>query len=345
MSAPNLPSHESGFSLVELMVSVVLGLLLLAGAVATYLASSRSYQEVEQVSALAENAHYAEQLISDALLHVGFFGEAPPEEITPASGFSTSVAGDCAAPASALDARNFLFAGVISGTTIGCIADGRAGTGFLVVKRVRPEPQADGPRVGAQLSNPLHVNGEFEPPLDNDTVYVASNPLAGQMFRGNNPVDVGPSGEVAGGTAWPYEFEVFYVRDTDPGSEDDPPILARMTLSTDISGLAIETQDLVEGVEDIRMSFGIDSDNDAEVDSFVTAAQVTAGNNWDSVLSVELFLVVRSLTQDPAYTDSKVYVLPGGNYTPATNADLDNFRRLITSVLVSLRNRVYEIRG
>ena len=68
---------QAGFSLVELMVGMVLGLMLIAGAVSIYLASKRSYVEVEQVAALTESARFAEQLVGDSLRHAGFLVRCP----------------------------------------------------------------------------------------------------------------------------------------------------------------------------------------------------------------------------------------------------------------------------
>ena len=41
-------NRSSGFSLIELMIGMLLGVMLMAGAASIYLASKRSFTEVEQ---------------------------------------------------------------------------------------------------------------------------------------------------------------------------------------------------------------------------------------------------------------------------------------------------------
>ncbi len=72
--------RQAGFSLVELMVGMVLGLMLIGGAVSIYLATKQSYTEVEQVAALTENARFAEQIVGESLRHMGFFGGADRQQ-------------------------------------------------------------------------------------------------------------------------------------------------------------------------------------------------------------------------------------------------------------------------
>ena len=67
-----------GFSLVELMVAMVLGFIVIGGAISVYLASKRSLTEVEQVATLSENGRFALQLLGYSVRHIGFYGGANP---------------------------------------------------------------------------------------------------------------------------------------------------------------------------------------------------------------------------------------------------------------------------
>ena len=70
-------THSSrGFSLVEFMVAMVLGLIIIGGAISVYLASKNSLTEVEQVAAVSENGRFALQVLNYATKNVGFFGGA-----------------------------------------------------------------------------------------------------------------------------------------------------------------------------------------------------------------------------------------------------------------------------
>ena len=81
MGSASRGHSNAGFSLVELMVGMVLGLMLVAGAVSIYLATKRSYVEVEQVAALTESARFAEQIMGDSLRQAGFLGEVTANKV------------------------------------------------------------------------------------------------------------------------------------------------------------------------------------------------------------------------------------------------------------------------
>ena len=66
-----------GLSLVELLVSMLLGLILSAGIVSAYLGAKRNYFYEEQMARMQENGRYAMRLLSRELGMAGFFGGLP----------------------------------------------------------------------------------------------------------------------------------------------------------------------------------------------------------------------------------------------------------------------------
>ena len=141
-----------------------------------------------------------------------------------------------------------------------------------------------------------------------------------------------PSMAVPRGTAWEYQYEVFYIRD------DVIPQLSRKVLFRDGTVMKLETENIAEGVEDLRVTLGYDSNSDGEVDTFKTPTTLTS---WSDVQSVEVFMLTRSATKDVQYTDTKVYRLGGTTVGPKN----DNYRRLISYASISLRNLKLIIRG
>src|SRR5690348_11164009 len=74
---PNLQSasrRARGFSLVELMVSLTIGLLLLTALAVIFSNSSRMQKEVTLAAQQIENGRYAIDLVSEDLHHAGFWG-------------------------------------------------------------------------------------------------------------------------------------------------------------------------------------------------------------------------------------------------------------------------------
>ncbi|MBN7795687.1 PilW family protein [Parahaliea mediterranea] len=336
--AHRIPAGSRGFSLIEFMVAMVLGLIIIGGAISVYLASKRSYTEVEQVAELSENARFGLQVITDSLRHVRFFGGANSADIVAAS--LGTVSGDCSGLAAANNTVDSLLASRAdgSGAAFGCVTDAEPGTDVLLIKSVLPQPMYDADPDDPNA--PRDGTISFPQPLSNEEVYVIASPLSGrgELFQGvSSAPSVEEGGSVPFGVAWPYRLQVYYIRAPNAGS-GNVPTLSRKVLGWDAGAGAVEirTEDLVSGVEGMRLRFGFDSDADGEADSYDYAASVP---NWESVVAIELFLLVRSVVGDVDYVDNKTYQLGDTAVTPG-----DNFRRLLVRSNVSLRNSKLEIR-
>lgn len=343
---PGLRQRQTGISAIELMVGMLLGLVLIGGSIAIFLASKRSYTEVEQVSALSENAQFAQRLLSNALMHAGFFGEVQSNRISLAGNLPSVASGsNCSGNAAAYDLDNYLFAEVADsdGKALGCISDAEPGSHVLVIKSVIPTPFTDGPRTNpdAEVDSDAEVDARFgdgviesPAPLSSTQTYVMTNDTVGIMFAGGSPPTILTGGDVPGGVAWAYQYEVFYVRKRD----NLPPALSRKTLTLTGSEMTLTTEDLVEGIEDMRLRFGLADLAAGEVDSY-TAITGMAGN-WGRVVSAEISVLVRSATEDPSYVNPKSYTMAGAAITRA-----DSYRRVLITTSMSLRNPKLVIRG
>ncbi len=69
---------QSGFSLVELMVSIVIGLVILAAMVALFVNSSGSNRELARANSLIENGRLAIELLESDVVHAGYWGAYMP---------------------------------------------------------------------------------------------------------------------------------------------------------------------------------------------------------------------------------------------------------------------------
>ena len=66
--------NQSGISLVELLIGLVLGLFLTGGAVQTFMVTKTSYRFSDSLARVQENGRFALELISRDLRMTGFFG-------------------------------------------------------------------------------------------------------------------------------------------------------------------------------------------------------------------------------------------------------------------------------
>jgi len=323
--------YTLGLSMIELLVAMVISLIIIGGTASIYLASKRSYVEVERIARMTQNSRFALQMISDALLHAGYSGELPPGNIQTDPNLSAIAGTDCSSPASAYDINNYLIATTAdaNGNALACINDAVPNSGVLVVKNVRPMKLIDSNADGI-IDSPEAINGT--------NTYIIANNSFGIMFDG---ADLAPtiteSGDVPHGNAWIYEMQIYYIRDDGTNS----PQLSRKLLRWKGANMTLDTEDLVSGVENMSFLFGTDSNADNEIDIYRLATNVTA-TEWNNIGVIKVNILVASDTIDPQYTDIKIYKLSG---LPDIGPLNDNYHRMVMGTTVSLRNPELSIRG
>lgn len=74
----NAQDRQAGFGLVELMVSLAIGLVLIAALVALFLGTSRNNREMATANSMIENGRFAIQLLENDVVHAGFWGTYVP---------------------------------------------------------------------------------------------------------------------------------------------------------------------------------------------------------------------------------------------------------------------------
>jgi len=92
-------------------------------------------------------------------------------------------------------------------------------------------------------------------------------------------------------------------------------------------------EEVAYGIENLQVQYGIDTNNDDSVDSFVNAAG-PADSMWDQIIAVRIWLLVRSECRDTGYTNDTTYAM--GDVSSTFN---DSYRRKLYTTTVRLRNR------
>jgi type IV pilus assembly protein PilW len=72
--------RQGGFSLIEVMLAVVLGLILTGGAISLFIANKESYRMAEALARVQETGRYALEAVSDDLRMAGHAGCAPRDQ-------------------------------------------------------------------------------------------------------------------------------------------------------------------------------------------------------------------------------------------------------------------------
>ncbi len=71
--------RQSGFTLVELMVSIAIGLIIMVALITVYVNITRSNAEMARTNSQIENGRFAMQLLQNDLVHAGFWGGFVPQ--------------------------------------------------------------------------------------------------------------------------------------------------------------------------------------------------------------------------------------------------------------------------
>lgn len=76
---PALTRGQSGFTLVELMISITIGLVIMVALLTVLVNLTRSNSEMAKTNSQIENGRFAIQLLQTDLVHAGFWGEFVPQ--------------------------------------------------------------------------------------------------------------------------------------------------------------------------------------------------------------------------------------------------------------------------
>ena len=330
------PARARGLSLVELMVSTLLGLLLSLGIVSVYLDSKLNFTADEEVARMQENGRFALATLKRELTLAGFFAG----DVTVPAMAAAAVTTDCAVSNWALDPSeplelidNFSSSTVtINGTALTCLSDGggvpvQAGTDIVTVKRTAGDFTV---RDGVYQTG---VTGARETQwyLRRADYGEAKNWQfigAGGDF---DPADIGAGSRV---DYWEYYSRIFYLRDYSNTPGDNIPSLCVEQLSGD----HMATQCLVEGVEDMQIEFGIDTTADGVPNLFKGAPSAA---EIDGAVVARVYLLLRSINPVSNYVNTKTYQL-GQKAVAAKN---DGYFRRVMSTTVQTRNAALPLAG
>lgn len=329
---PAHPRRESGFSLIELMISVTIGLGILAGLIGVLATNSSNSRTNDRTSELMTNGRYALNSMKYELRQAGFRGYTWYTDFaTPATpGALGAVTNECLeAGATAgqfvANMRQGIWGADNSNPFPGasnCIPAGSyaAGNDVLVVRRV-----AATPTVNADLS----ANG----------VYFRSTYERGQMFRGTTvPNWAGPPAPLA---SFQMQAYVYFVSPFTVSATESPliPALRRVSLNPGVAADPAMTSELVaSGIEHMQVQYGELTTASATqyFDTLVGSSFTPGFTRWENVNSVRIWILARNATPEPGYSNTNVYVM--GNQTYDFSAAPDNFRRQLFTTVVQLRN-------
>jgi len=319
----SIQKTQSGFTLVELMIAMVLSLLLSGAIVTVFINNSHSFKQDENVARMQDDARHALREIAFDIRMAGHYADLHiPDAVTPDG--ALAIGTDCG-PAGELNwtyrtveagTGNSLSITAIDNATSADVAAAHAcfqsgellnGTDVISIKRV----------AGAEATT-----------LTSGNVYLRTNGTVGLLFNGTAPAT--PPFVVNPPLAnWAYRPSIYYIRQYANAPGDNIPTLCKKTLRG--PGPSMVTECLATGIENLQIEYGIDTSEDGHPNVYMTNPNLT---DMQSVVAARIFLLARTTEIDTRYTNDKTYAISNApNLVPN-----DSFHRRVFSTSVSIQN-------
>ena len=323
-SARRQNAQQRGFSLVELMISLVVGLLIVSGLTVLFVNSSDAGRELDKSVRQIESGRYAMDVMSEDIRLAGFYYEIPPATYT----FVTVSPCVSSVSASGWDYAALKVPAGLTGssaaetTALSCLPNKKAGTVALAIRRFDTNTTT----VSAVDAASIYVQTSR---CDKDSVTLlttVSTTAAAFTLRDQDCTTIQQVRR--------YVTRIYYVAECNECGVDTTPTLKRV----EISGTATTISPLAEGVEEIAFEYGFDINNDGEPDVYrlgLSGTVAAADNDWANVVAVRPYLLTRTTEVTAGFTDPKKYNLGmNGSRGPFT----DSYKRRIYSTTVRLNN-------
>jgi type IV pilus assembly protein PilW len=338
---PRPLTKQSGYTIIELMVAITISLIILSALVTMFAASSRERRAVERANQQTDDGQYALQLLSDDLRNAGYLAtfnpgafSAPNSQLT----VPTALPNPCATTVATLNSALLVpVQGYDNGANApACLADLRAGTDILVVRRSStcsvgsagcdPQVAGDAYFQASGCANEFTAN----------TFYVLDTNVGNLNLHLKDCATVAP--------IYQYRTHIYFVANDDQAG-DGIPTLKRAELGAG----SFTTVSLVEGVDNLQIEYGLDTSAPttgspavytADPNTYNTCAPATCVSYWGNVVEVKLNLLTRDITPSQGYKDTKTYTL-GLNAAGAPNTVgpfNDGYRRHIYYTVARVNN-------
>ena len=330
-------SRQHGLTLVEIMVAMTIGLVLLGGVITILVSSQQTYRVNEALARIQENARFAFQILSRDIRMTGYMG-CVGEGTVPVNTLNDSAAylWNFGQPIQGFEAAGGGWTPALPVE----ITSPLGGHDILVIRGV----DGSGARVlshpGGTPPGSANLKLTADSGLQDNDIVLVTDCLAAAVFQitnistsavqdnvvhntgggstpGNATKNLGQSYE--GGEIIRISTRSYYVRTNPNGT---PALYWRRGNEA--------AEELVEGVEDMQIDYGVDTDGDRAADVYQTADLVV---DWENVVSVRINLLMQS-TEDNIASQPQTYTFNGAVTTSA-----DRRLRKTYSTVVALRNR------
>ena len=345
----NRIKQQNGLSLIELLIAMVIGMLLTAGAIQLFITNKATYKVENALSRLQETGRFIVETMSKEIRMAGYNGCSSRGNITP-----NVIAVD--PPPFSFESQNSVLGFESTGTSawtptlLGTLPAVSDGTDVINIQR------AD--ECGASVAGnylPTNANVQVNAPnscgFKKGQIVMITDCVNADIYGiGSTVNNVAPTATLNHGIgqynttnnlAQTYgpDSQIFIMRSIsfyiapDPTTNEPAMWMASWIPNGDATNTTADYSflELAEGVEDMQILYGIDNAApDEYADTYVAADAVT---DWTTVRSVRINLLLQS--EDNITLEPRTITFNG-----ATAGGGDNRLRMIYTATVSVRNRL-----
>jgi type IV pilus assembly protein PilW len=327
---------SKGFSIVEFMIAIAIGTLLVATVGSIYISNKKTFSIQESLARLQENARVANYILNKDIRMAGFQGCAGESFLT-----MKNIIRDPSrvllydTPISGSDSLASSFSPALPSNIAGKVAIGSDVIELRMATHTGVQLRDDMNRA----NNPILVYERLG--IRAGEVLMVSNCSVGDIFIAggntnassithtatNNLSNSLSTAYTAGSQISRYIYYSFFVKNTGRTNTENQPIYA--LVRQDMDGNEVE---IIDGIEKMKISYGVDTNEDKTADRYQTATEIEAANNWNKIISVKVNLLFA--TVENIATEIQLYEFNGAQYTPT-----DRKLRREWETFITIRNR------
>ena len=324
--------RQRGVTLVELMIALAIGLLVTVAMLKVYVDASRMYRFNEGLARVQENGRFALEFIRRDARVAGFWGcysnaaltngisATSGAYINVGAGHITGTSDDGLNSSDSITFRSATGSGAL-------VTSGMSGTGDSVTVG----------SIGALSTDTAVLISDCE---DGDLFQVTGIAGTALAHAAGADANISPNlnkAYAAGARVYEARQATFCIG---PGADPAQPALRRLVNPAPGQTCASNGDELLEGVENMQIVYGEDTDADADgANGDGTANRYVAfgasGLDIDRIVSVRISVLVRSINNNLT-TEPSPYTFNGITVTPGS---ADKYLRKVFTTTITLRNK------
>lgn len=315
--------RQAGLTLIEFMVSIVIGMLMIAALAVLIANQSTTRTDIDKSGRTIENGRYAVQTMRDDIQMAGYWGEltnqpAPPGALPDPC--SVTVA-DLQA-AMGLHVQGYDAPATLPVSLQDCVHNHKPGTDVLVVRRVDPDTSSTETAGNTDLSKVVPGQVYLQTGLD----AVTGTLLTAVMAAGSADAALNTAtfvltkkDKIQRSSVRKLVVAIYYISQcsvpvggscTSADGGTPVPTLKRVELGVAAGSPTLTTITIAEGIENLQVDYGVDGvDMDGSPNGVDVNGSALTVADWPNVMTLKIHLIARSNEPTAGFVDSKIYAL------------------------------------